>query len=364
LHSNGIVHRDLKPQNIMLSNEFRLRVIDFGDALIMDDKDKDKFDEDFDSPVVEEIGKIDDSDDIDFKLANFNPYENDDTISPSKKGEYRGTFVGTALYVAPEMIKDCESGPFTDLWALGCIIYQMASGELPFKGKDRFDTFELIRDRKMMWPKNLDSNLKDLIDKMLVVEPLKRLGMGKIGSGYAYTDLMSHPFFEGINWETISKDPVPYDINELRKFIKKKKKKQKFDMSDDEEGKTEGNLSESPVPRQSEVTIDIRRTVDYNNVIGTGTELKRGYLMKRNPYYIHQKRLFILTDEPKLMYFKDEDTFKGDIALDGSTTVSKIKRSKFSIKTKDRTYYLKHPDGSSTDAWVEVIQDAVRAHYG
>jgi hypothetical protein len=69
----------------------------------MNDKDKDKFDEDFDSPIVEEAGK---TDEIDLELDDFNPYENDDTISPSKKGEYRGTFVGTALYVAPEMIKD------------------------------------------------------------------------------------------------------------------------------------------------------------------------------------------------------------------------------------------------------------------
>lgn len=103
LHSNGIVHRDLKPQNLMLSNEFRLRVIDFGDALIIDDQDKDKFDDDLDS-LIEEVPEENGEE---FKIDGFNPYDElNDSPASSNNHEYRGTFVGTALYVAPEMIKD------------------------------------------------------------------------------------------------------------------------------------------------------------------------------------------------------------------------------------------------------------------
>lgn len=189
----------------------------------------------------------------------------------------------------------------------------MASGELPFKGKDRFDTFELIRERKMKWPKDFDANLQDLIDKLLVLEPLKRLGAGPIGSGHSYADLMMHPFFTGISWETISKEPVPYDREALQKFLKKKKKKEIFDSFENKDAKEAQDDDTTPSSRQSEVTYNIRDTMDFNNVMGKGKEIKRGYLMKRNPYYIHQKRLFILTDEPKLMYFLDEDTFKGEI---------------------------------------------------
>ena len=46
-----------------------------------------------------------------------------------------GTFVGTPLYVAPEMLEANMAGRFTDLWALGCIIYQFHVGETPFHGK-------------------------------------------------------------------------------------------------------------------------------------------------------------------------------------------------------------------------------------
>jgi len=47
---------------------------------------------------------------------------------------HRGTFVGTPLYASPEMLNDSVSGPFTDLWALGVIVFQLVSGDLPWKG--------------------------------------------------------------------------------------------------------------------------------------------------------------------------------------------------------------------------------------
>ena len=48
--------------------------------------------------------------------------------------ERRGTFVGTVNYLAPEMVKECESTCETDLWALGCIIFKMATGKVPYPG--------------------------------------------------------------------------------------------------------------------------------------------------------------------------------------------------------------------------------------
>lgn len=78
-----------------------------------DDEEEDPFDNLFaDNPQVED--------------------DDDDTMGSGKS--HRGTFVGTPLYASPEMLDDSVSGPFTDLWALGVIVYQLVSGELPWKG--------------------------------------------------------------------------------------------------------------------------------------------------------------------------------------------------------------------------------------
>jgi serine/threonine protein kinase len=60
------------------------------------------------------------------------------SFSGAMTGGGRGTFVGTPLYVAPEMLDSNLSGPFTDLWALGCIIFQCLTGEVPFRANYDF----------------------------------------------------------------------------------------------------------------------------------------------------------------------------------------------------------------------------------
>jgi len=61
---------------------------------------------------------------------------------PSDKNmERRGTFVGTAYYVSPEMLKDNMAAPASDIWALGCIIYRILTGEVPFCGATDYQTF-------------------------------------------------------------------------------------------------------------------------------------------------------------------------------------------------------------------------------
>lgn len=78
-----------------------------------------------------------------------------------------GTFVGTALYTAPEMLEFNQSSMATDLWALGCIIYEMIEGKPPFSGPTTGKVFQNIIERKLEFTPSFDIDAHDLIDKML-----------------------------------------------------------------------------------------------------------------------------------------------------------------------------------------------------
>ena len=108
------------------------------------------------------------------------------------------------------MLDKTQSGAFSDFWALGVIIYEMACGKSPFLGNTEVQVFDKILRRQFEWPPSLvDNNLKSLIDQLLQLRPQTRLGMT------GHQAIMAHPFFEGIDWDLIRKQelPVPaYDI--------------------------------------------------------------------------------------------------------------------------------------------------------
>ena len=114
--------------------------------------------------------------------------------------EHRGTFVGTPLYASPEMLNSSASGPFTDLWALGVIIYQLVAGEVPWKGNKDFVIFQQILECQIKFPNNMPDDAVDIIYKLLQLNPLERLGCGNT----TYKDLKAHKFFKGINFERIA----------------------------------------------------------------------------------------------------------------------------------------------------------------
>ena len=87
-HKNGIVHRDIKSQNIMITNDGKVKIMDFGLAKVKGDT---------------QITKI-------------------------------GSTVGTAAYMSPEQAKGEELDEQTDIWSFGVVIYEMLTGKLPFKG--------------------------------------------------------------------------------------------------------------------------------------------------------------------------------------------------------------------------------------
>ena len=319
IHFSGIVHRDLKPQNILISEDFSIKLIDFGDSLVEGATEEIEKPDDDSSDLDEEDKKEMGDDKPEFIEFRAHDEDVEEDAGYKAMSEYRGTFVGTPLYVAPEMLKESMSGHFTDLWALGCIIYQMVTGEVPFKGKTDFQTFDIIMKREFEWPEDIDENCKDLINRLLELEPMKRLGAGRQGSGHSYEDLMLHPFFEGINWLTIGKDPIPYDIEKLKEISAKKAS---FDIFDSQS--TMADTGDEDITRQSEINVKLEKPEDFAQLFDNSKQIKKGYLMKRNPWFMNQKRLFILTDQPKLMYFKDETNFRGFIPLTKDTKAKKI----------------------------------------
>lgn len=178
MHAKGIIHRDLKPENILLDENMHLQIADFGTAKILD---------------PEEI--------------RASPTKSEDDQDGSNDRSRKISFVGTAQYVSPELLHNRVDTRASDLWALGCIIYQMISGLPPFRAPGDFLTFQKIFKMDYEFPEGFPAEAKDLVEKLLVLDHNKRLGSEDKGD--TYESIRSHPFFEGIDWENLWEQTPP-----------------------------------------------------------------------------------------------------------------------------------------------------------
>src|SRR5207237_10411399 len=95
-HRNGATHPELKPANIVITSEGRAKVLDFG-------------------------------------LARRHDPQGDQSITAE------GTVAGTVAYMAPELLRGQKADACSDIWALGVVLYEMASGVRPFRGATGFE---------------------------------------------------------------------------------------------------------------------------------------------------------------------------------------------------------------------------------
>ncbi|KAK9459535.1 kinase-like domain-containing protein [Lipomyces oligophaga] len=165
MHDNGVIHRDLKPENILLDDKMRIKVTDFGTAKLLA----------LGSPSADNIDDTKDSD-----IDNAQTEE-----------ERASSFVGTAEYVSPELLNDKSTCKSSDIWAFGCIMFQLMCGRPPFKGNNEYQTFQKIIHLNYQLPPNLPAAARDLIPKLLILDPAKRLSIAQI---------KQHPFFLGVEF--------------------------------------------------------------------------------------------------------------------------------------------------------------------
>nr|GLL20720.1 3-phosphoinositide-dependent protein kinase 2-like isoform X2 [Ipomoea trifida] len=115
------------------------------------------------------------------------------------------TFVGTAAYVPPEVLNSSPATFGNDLWALGCTVYQMLAGTSPFKDSSEWLIFQRIVARDLRFPDYFSNDARDLVDRLLDMDPRRRPGAGPDG----YSALKSHRFFEGIDWKNLRSRTPP-----------------------------------------------------------------------------------------------------------------------------------------------------------
>jgi Tol biopolymer transport system component len=141
-HEQGVIHRDLKPANVKLRSDGTVKVLDFGLAKLVDEGDA------------------------------------GEPVRPTTL-THVGAVLGTAPYMSPEQAKGQPAGKRSDIWAFGCVLFEMLTGRRAFEGHDTSDTLVAVLTKTPEWsalPAELSPAVRALLVRCLDRDPRKRIG--------------------------------------------------------------------------------------------------------------------------------------------------------------------------------------------
>ena len=170
-----IIHRDIKPENVLLAEGLIAKLTDFGWSNYMQEDEK------------------------------------------------RQTVCGTPIYLAPEIIKEEGHDEKVDIWCIGVLLFELITGNVPFQGNDIDTLKENILHLKIAWPKDINIDAKNLIKKILKLDPKARISL---------EEMLQHPFFTKHFPNAVNNLIKPGDQGEYKTFIISKDDPNKWEPFD------------------------------------------------------------------------------------------------------------------------------------
>ncbi|MDQ3349224.1 MAG: serine/threonine-protein kinase, partial [Acidobacteriota bacterium] len=152
-HDLGIIHRDLKPANIKVRPDGQVKVLDFG--------------------LAKALAPAESGADPTRAVLDQSP-----TITSPFQMSQAGVILGTAAYMAPEQAKGKPVDKRADIWAFGCVLFEMLTGKRPFAGEDVTDTLAAVVRGEPDWaalPQDTPSSVRTLLRRCLEKDRRERL---------------------------------------------------------------------------------------------------------------------------------------------------------------------------------------------
>ena len=209
-----IIHRDIKPENVLLAEGLVAKLTDFGWSNYMEEDEK------------------------------------------------RTTVCGTPIYLAPEIIKEKGHDERVDVWCIGVLLFELITGNVPFQGNDIETLKNNILKLKIAWPRDINTDAKNLIMKILKLDPNARISL---------SDMLNHPFFTKYFPNAPQSLIKPDDTIKYKPFIiskddpktwdpiEKDDKEKKSDNTADNQGKTDKipkKVTDDNKPAESEKKME------------------------------------------------------------------------------------------------------------
>ncbi|XP_054155103.1 3-phosphoinositide-dependent protein kinase 1-like [Oppia nitens] len=356
MHRLGIVHRDLKPENILLNDKLHIQVSDFGSALLMKETNN----------------------------------ENNDRLSPNSDDQNnvrrRNSFVGTAHYVSPEMLTNKTITSNSDLWAFGCILYQMVCGSTPFRAANEYLIFQKIIKLEFEFPQEFDKTASNLIKKILKIDANDRLGSSDDVKNDGYISIKSDPYFKALSddWSLHEKKPPVSEtyfsnnsrndtnitsINEnIEPGLAENQITRIMGLALHEDYDKVDSNTKKGILDITEVELNERLNQQkehnmYHRFVENNLILKEGFIDKKKGLFA-RRRMFLLTTGPHLYYVDSSNmVLKGQIPFSKNMRPEAKNFRNFFIHTPNRSYILEDISNNAPE-WCRVVEEVRDMTFG
>ena len=282
MHSKNIVHRDLKPENLLINKKNILKIIDFG-------------------------------------LSNYHNIN-----------KLLSTPCGSPSYASPEMVSGKRyNGMLVDIWCTGIILFAMLCGYLPFEANDNYSLFKKIIKCEIKYPSDLSNISLDLMKKILVNDPSKRITIPEIKKhpfylkGKKVFGRMHKEYLEYVDNSLLLKNNGSFNEN-------KKYKKKKINLIKNKNSEKINNIYNSNT-NINKLNLKYKKTIDDSmnkNILCFNISIDKNNKRKvfDDEYFFNKEKIF----HKKYISKKKPITHQNSLAKNSSDEIIKCIKSNMS----------------------------------